>query len=35
MPQFEQIILRFTGNKMELKNQLKEWCESNDTSMNK
>lgn len=34
MQQIDQLVLRFSGDKAELKQQLKEWCEKSGKTMN-
>jgi hypothetical protein len=34
MPMVEQLILRFSGDKAELKKQLQEYCEKSKNTMN-
>ena len=35
MPEIDNLILRFSGDKVGLKEQLKKWCGENGTNMNK
>jgi len=35
MPEINNLVLRFSGDKAGLKKQLKEWCGKNGTNMNK